>query len=358
VDAAKGVGILLVVLGHNQVNSYVHGLHALIYSFHMPLFFLLAGMFMRPERGFWELATRRFFSILRPYLFILVMIYLMHLIFSPLSIPVVLLRLLKALFYALPNYYEMWMPLWFLPHLFVLSLFAWAIARLIYERLPFLWLRALFLLGLLFCGVLVMNLAYKTNFTLFDKLVIEGRFPWSIDLLLTTGAFFLAGYEVRRSLPDAILSSKWTLVISAAVWVGLCIVYPSRLDLASRRYGLFPIVTLEVISGCLLIFSLCRHLEWRGGKVFHSLSTLGRYSIVILIFHGPIQSAAFYKGLSLLPSNPYLAAALAFLAAVGIPVLLCELILRGNPRIAEWFGLSFAQEKAIAHENLRSHTPA
>jgi fucose 4-O-acetylase-like acetyltransferase len=341
VDAAKGIGILLVVLGHNQINSYTHLFHFLIYSFHMPLFFILAGMFLKPEQSFWTLTKRRFLSTLRPYLLIIVIIYAIYLFFSTMSITVILPRMLKLLFYSLPNYYETWMPLWFLPHIFLLSLFAWIIVWLVYKRLGSIWLRLPFLAGMLFCGVLVLNLSSKINFMLFDKLAIKGALPWSADLLLITGAFFLIGYELRRSLPDAVLASKWTILISAIVWLGLCFAFPYELDLAGRRYDFFPVVTLEIISACLLVFSLSYHLEKLDGKFFQYLSILGKYSIIILIFHGPIQFAVFYKALELLP-NIYLAASVAFLAGVGIPVLFCEFILRGNPRLAGWFGLSFA----------------
>jgi len=339
VDAAKGIGILLVVLGHNQINSSIHLFHLLIYSFHMPLFFTLSGMFLKPEQGFWTLAKRRFISTLRPYLLIIGMIYIIYLFFSTISITDLLPRVLKIVFYSLPNYYDTWMPLWFLPHLFLLSLFAWIITWLAYKRLGSIWLRLPFLMGMLFCGVLVVRLSSKINFTLFGKLTIQSALPWSTDLLLITGAFFLIGYELRRSLPEPILASKWIPLISAILWLGLCFTFPYELDLAGRKYGFFPVVTLEIISACLLVFSLSYHLEKMGGKIFQALSTLGKYSIIILIFHGPIQFATFYKLFALFP-NTYLAASIAFLAGVGIPVLFCELVLRGNPRLAGWFGLS------------------
>ncbi len=341
VDAAKGIGILLVVLGHNQINSYAHLFHQLIYSFHMPLFFILAGMFLKPEYGFWHLAKRRFFSTLRPYLLIILIIYAIYLFFSTLPVTVILPRALKLLFYSLPNYYEAWMPLWFLPHLFVLSLFAWSIVWLVYNRLSSIWLRLSFLTAMLFCGVLVLNVTSKINFMLFGKLEIQGALPWSADLLLITGAFFLIGYELRRSLPDAMLASKWTILISALVWLGLCLAFPYELDLASRRYDFFAVITLEIISACLLVFSLSYQLEKLGGKFFQWLSYLGRYAIILLIFHGPIQFFTFYKALDLF-SNNYLAAGIAFLAGVGMPLIICEFVLRGNPRLAGWFGLSLA----------------
>lgn len=56
VDAAKGVGILLVVIGHAiaglkdgtlvSADSLLVYIHYLIYSFHMPLFFFLSGIFI------------------------------------------------------------------------------------------------------------------------------------------------------------------------------------------------------------------------------------------------------------------------------------------------------------------------
>ena len=43
-DIMKGVGILSVILGHMDIESYWRNV---IYSFHMPLFFILAGYFFR-----------------------------------------------------------------------------------------------------------------------------------------------------------------------------------------------------------------------------------------------------------------------------------------------------------------------
>ena len=44
IDMAKGIGIILVVLGHSIFPS--ENLTTWIYSFHMPLFFILSGMLL------------------------------------------------------------------------------------------------------------------------------------------------------------------------------------------------------------------------------------------------------------------------------------------------------------------------
>ena len=53
-DAAKGLGILLVILGHiyawnPNINRKI--LVTWIYSFHMPLFFIVSGMLIKCKRS-------------------------------------------------------------------------------------------------------------------------------------------------------------------------------------------------------------------------------------------------------------------------------------------------------------------
>ncbi len=80
IDVAKGWGILLVVLGHAlrglqnvellPASGWSHALDAWIYSFHMPLFFLLSGFFMeKAVQRPWDRALKdRAKTLLWPYL--------------------------------------------------------------------------------------------------------------------------------------------------------------------------------------------------------------------------------------------------------------------------------------------------
>lgn len=43
-DIAKGIGMLAVILGHMSLPARLSGF---IFSFHMPLFFLINGFFLR-----------------------------------------------------------------------------------------------------------------------------------------------------------------------------------------------------------------------------------------------------------------------------------------------------------------------
>jgi fucose 4-O-acetylase-like acetyltransferase len=48
IDSAKAIGILLVIIGHCESINTIPYLRGMIYSFHMPLFFIISGMFIRP----------------------------------------------------------------------------------------------------------------------------------------------------------------------------------------------------------------------------------------------------------------------------------------------------------------------
>lgn len=48
IDIAKGIGIILVIIGHCLPNNSL--LRLMIYSFHMPLFFVLSGMVLDEEK--------------------------------------------------------------------------------------------------------------------------------------------------------------------------------------------------------------------------------------------------------------------------------------------------------------------
>jgi fucose 4-O-acetylase-like acetyltransferase len=81
VDYAKAIGILLVVYGHVARGLHNAGIHmdeasytrvdSIVYSFHMPLFFFLSGLFFfrsLNRRGPAVLAANKLDTILYPYI--------------------------------------------------------------------------------------------------------------------------------------------------------------------------------------------------------------------------------------------------------------------------------------------------
>ena len=63
-DIAKGLGIFCIVIGHNAVTQWLYNW---VYSFHVPLFFIISGYFYRP-RGWRETLAKGWKQLLRPML--------------------------------------------------------------------------------------------------------------------------------------------------------------------------------------------------------------------------------------------------------------------------------------------------
>ncbi|MCB4861557.1 acyltransferase family protein [Sphingobium sp. PNB] len=72
IDVARGIGIVAVVAGHVWTRG---GLRDAMYSFHMPLFFLLSGLLSRPQPA-GRFTRRQLASQMRPYTAFLILLIL------------------------------------------------------------------------------------------------------------------------------------------------------------------------------------------------------------------------------------------------------------------------------------------
>ena len=79
IDCAKGIGILSVILGHTVLSigpDYDKMIRGIIFSFHMPLFFILSAAVVgtsRNEAEFLKKAERSFQHLILPALYIYVL---------------------------------------------------------------------------------------------------------------------------------------------------------------------------------------------------------------------------------------------------------------------------------------------
>lgn len=69
IDICRGIGILLVILGHQFQNWDLTYLMQFIYSFHMPLLFIISGIFLKKEGKFSDFAKNKAKRLLIPYIF-------------------------------------------------------------------------------------------------------------------------------------------------------------------------------------------------------------------------------------------------------------------------------------------------
>ncbi len=332
IDIAKGIGILLVVLAHNDLQAFAPFLHQFIYAFHMPLFFFLSGLFFKPEIGFLELLKKRFDSLLKPYFFSIFLIYFFALFFDKIGLAVILLRLAKAVYAN--GFFLDWVAMWFLPALFTMNLVAFGFYWL-FGRFSSPWPRWVGLAAML--GVGILTLDTFVPFNLFFLGEVKGL-PFSLDLALVGGFFFILGREVYRQVPEGWFGSLWMLIGSAVGLFGLMLVSPATIDLNIRRWDDPLINMIEALAGIVFILAVSWRLARGPGWLVSFFSYMGRISIVILIFHNPVQSYLTSKIDLLIGGSPY-TPLLVYPFAVLVPVLLYEVGIRPNPLVSGLFGI-------------------
>jgi fucose 4-O-acetylase-like acetyltransferase len=318
VDAAKGMGIVLVVAGHALIGLVDAGLlaadsalgrtHYLIYSFHMPLFFLLSGLFVQPrlQRDAPGFLRAAFVRVAWPYL---LWCSLQSLLIA--SLPGLVNRsdsFDAARFVAL-----LWEPaaqFWFLQSLFALQLLAWLLLPRVGAPALLALCVALRVLPELVTGLpvaLVQVLRFAPFFALgawLGPVLVrrELRAPLAAGLALLAFAAWLVAAETARA-QDAGYWSAAALPAALAGSVGL-------IALAQALRGPFA-------------------AAW---------AALGRASMAIFVLHVLFVAGvriALHKGLGL--GAPAVVLPLALAAGIAGPLAARELALRW--RVARIVGL-------------------
>ncbi|MEN0074878.1 MAG: acyltransferase family protein [Paracraurococcus sp.] len=192
-DNARGIGIVLVVLGHAVAPGYVRDI---LYAFHMPLFFFLAGVTATAAASTpWPRQVHRYaHSLLIPFaVFGLMSLACIELVALHRGAPPHWQSLLLGVGSIAYGVAE-WMPvnsvLWFFPALFVTACGSLLLVKLV-GRMWALTIAAL-------AGTAVILLA-----PLLAPLPV--RLPWSADSAVVASMFFLGGLQFGppRKLPAA-----------------------------------------------------------------------------------------------------------------------------------------------------------
>ena len=333
IDIAKGIGILLVVMGHNDFGLVSPFFYKLIYSFHMPLFFFVSGMLFNKDMAFPILINKRFTSLIKPYITITLLIYFMTLSFTKVNFDIATGRLFKS-FYANGHYID-WVQLWFLPHLFALNIFAFSFYRTIklVKSQKFSWI---FLLLSVTIGTTFIGLFWPFTINILGKAITVFGLPLSIDLILVSGFFFVLGCEVHNIIPEKHFGNPWVLIGSISALIGMVLFFPQKIDFNTRFFESLPINTSESILGIIFIIALSKQIE-RFNKVSSLFQYIGKASLIILIFHVPIQEAIGEKVMHIF-NNQSLSYWVAYFIGVSFPLLINKYFIQPNAIVKSWFG--------------------
>jgi fucose 4-O-acetylase-like acetyltransferase len=312
IDIARGLGVALVVLGHNQI-VLRHGeggdLFTLIYAFHVPLFFFLSGLFVRPADAIAAFAGSKAESLLKPYFVVLFgvgIVLALNKIRQGQFSADWLLGYAQGVFYGVGATIE-WNPLWFLPCLFLVSLLGFLVVK--YGRSPA--VIAMAAVVALVLGVILLERSVPL--------------PWSADLVPLCLAFFLAGYGLRQRVVAMQFSPVW-LALLVLAFAGLNWQSAAVVDLNHRVYEAPLLSTPRAFVGIFICLQLsCLLARYR--LPAEGLAYIGSGSLFILIFHGVCQGQVAHTAGRLL-GNPTAGHVLGFVAGIVVPLLLLALASR------------------------------
>lgn len=334
IDIARGIGILLVVLAHNDFGYVSAYAHKVIYSFHMPLFFFLSGYFLNVSIPFFDFIKKRFNSLLRPYLFTIFLIYAGSISFGIMGFPTAIRRIVKSL-YGSGQYID-WVQLWFLPHLFVVSLYAFLFYAILerWNNRHIRWIALVLTLGV---SSLFLQSFYPFTLSLFGKSYELFGLPLSLDLVLLSGFFFILGGEIRQAASEKTFESIYLLLGSGIAMILMNWFLNPVIDFNTRLYESYLINTIEALTGILFVLTLSRQIELRTKWLASLFRYFGQISLFILLFHVPIQDFWAQKVRAVV-DNMQLSIWVGFVMGVAVSALIYELFIKENPVASRWFG--------------------
>lgn len=284
IDLFRGLGILLVVLGHTA--GLPEEVHRYVYSFHMPAFFFLSGYLFqvdKAQRSPGSFANGKFQRLIIPAWCmgaVCALGFVAKLLLHRLTLTAFLgLAWGTAVGFPRADGNFLSTPLWFLFCLFSLETAAACLARVIGKAM----VPVLMVIG-------IAGIAGAAHLPFI---------PFDLDIATSAAFFFAIGHIVRRrrwfdfhengsTLRRVILS-----VSVAMVWAVLVNRSGDALNMSDSIYGSTPVkLTLDVaaaLAGTLMLGHLCvalpdsRFLRWLGT---HTLPILGfNYLVNATVVH-------------------------------------------------------------------------
>jgi fucose 4-O-acetylase-like acetyltransferase len=113
--------------------------------------------------------------------------------------------------------------------------------------------------------------------------------PYSLDLVLLTGCFYILGSEIRQISSEKVLSNGWFFLGTGGGLILLTTIFTQRVDFNTRVFESLILNTIEAILGILFTLALSKQIALRTNWLASTLKYIGVASLFILILHVPIQ---------------------------------------------------------------------
>jgi fucose 4-O-acetylase-like acetyltransferase len=267
IDVVKGIGIILVILGHTFELPEI--IHDMIYSFHMPLFFVVSGFLYNEEKYSTYTLKATVLKSAKDYLIpyyvfafinlFLVIVWSFVILHSPISLTqighyVIGIILCLSDMLHMPNC----TPIWFLMSLF----FTRILFGLFIKNLP----KHSIWIALISIGI-----------GLFFSFLFVDRVPLKLDTIFMAMFFMYVGYWFRK-----LNLLHYPLIISIIGIFGVLLGSFNKVGMNENEYGNVFIFLFSSISVSYSLMLVCKKTIISKVKI---LSLLGKHSLIIVGFN-------------------------------------------------------------------------
>ena len=280
-DILKAIGIILVIIGHNSYGL----LFQYIYSFHMPMFFILGG-FLYKERDVLQSLVLDFKHLLLPYWVYCITVSVLDNLLYGVSVALFVQDILKFSWGSvvpievLGHHIQGVGYLWFLPTLFVTK----NLFNVIYKGCKNFKAEPLSMLGLIALSTLLGYLLYHKFCPL----------PFAITTGLNAVVFFAIGYLAKIVIKDlkTLDNVKWYYwTIIGCIWL-----FSGKFALngmGTCEYSFMPLDYLAGVTGTITCYWVSNIIRKNIHLLGNMLAIYGKHTIGILLIHQFINSYAY-----------------------------------------------------------------
>ena len=261
IDIVKGVGILAVIVGH--CIPYDCWAYKFIYTFHMPLFFIVAGFLYKPTTLLKSKFIADFRRLIVPYLIIALSFTIYLLIKENDKLFALKYSLIATLWATGWNHASLiWSTAphigiaWFLPSLFWCRQFY----NFIYTKAKYRW-------WIIFCISLIT--------TLIDYYLIN------LPLGFLTGSSAMVFYLIGHCSHHIKIKRQYLIIVGAVCWI--IQLNFGGIDMCFCSYTIYPVDIIGATFASATIYYGAQYLSntsWEKG-----LANIGKSSLYIYCFH-------------------------------------------------------------------------
>lgn len=267
IDVAKGIGIICVMLGH--LGSEM--IDKVVFTFHMPLFFLLSGYFLNEKEPIREFIKKKAKRLLIPYYvtggsicILLILADVVRGLWSEILIDFcnMMIAVLFGSCFDVTEQIHGIGAIWFFWALF------WAV------------LIVRFLGKLKWRGIVGISLLALCSYVSFSFFVL----PLSIQPGACAAIFVYLGWKLKQIDLKRYITNTWLLLFALGIFV-LEIMLGIRVDIAKNMYKMGIVSILGAVFICFFILYVSNIIDSSMPTISRGLCFLGKYSLIVLCFH-------------------------------------------------------------------------